>query len=66
MKKRKRINKLVLTWRLVVVLSLTLNAMGIYKSMVGYIEDLPQVKRYTIRMAIKGFLSQWSFDYLIK
>ena len=62
----KKPSKLQLIWKITITLSLLLNLIGFWGALQAKFMSMPAVKRYATRLAIKGFLSQWDWDFIIK
>ncbi len=64
-RRKKRVSKIQLTWKLLVVTSLLLHALQIYSTLGRYISSMPAVRRTTTVLAIKGWLSNWEMQGLV-
>ena len=64
--KKEKVSKLQMIWKITITISLLLNLLGFWGAVQAKFAQLPAVKRYATRLALKGFLSQWNFQWLIK
>ena len=65
-RRRRKISKLRLFYRLLIVIHLSLLLSLGYGKICEYIGNQPAVKRAGIKYMIKGWLSQWDWHWIIR
>ena len=65
-RRRHKISKLQLAWKILVVVSLLLNYLQLQSKAVEWFSSRPVVQRVGIKYIIKGWLSNWDLHWLVK